>query len=442
MKAYIRFTQAWLSSAASRGMEGRTVEYRDGGQAGLSLRVHPSGSRVFCVVGSIKGSGKSTTRVSLGNVDRISLPAAREDARKVLEAWALGREYETPAAEARRKEREKIEVKRAAARETKQHEHLHFERVLNAYGETHLLGTKSGKQVRDLLVRMFSTVWMGHRITDLKRSDVIAVFNAIADSGRVSTAKAALGALKGFIAWVHSRPEYNLLDAPACTDRVKFSALVAKARRPKPRERTLNDEELRIVWTAASSPKLAAPIGDLTKTLVLTGLRLRECALMGRSEISAEGWVTIPPVRMKAGKAHRIWLPATARAIINQEPIVGDFVFRKNGGPLRSFSSLKVQIDAVITEINGGVPLEPWCFHDLRRTARSRWSRLAAVEICELGLAHALPGGVIRNTYDRHRYEDELKLLFERWDRVLLGIVYPDGAANVVPLGHIVTAKA
>jgi integrase len=441
MKAYIKFTQTWLNGTASRGAAGRTVEYRDGGQAGLSLRVHPSGSRVFCVVGSIKGSGKSTTRVSIGSADRISLQVAREEARRVLEAWALGRKYETPAAAARREENERREAKRETVREMTANAHLAFERVLMAYSDTHLLGMKSGNQVRDLLVRMFGKVWKGRRITDLKRSNVVAVINAIADSGRVSTAKAALGALKGFIAWVHSRPEYNLLDAPACTDRVKFSALVAKARRPKPRERTLNDEELRIVWTAASSPKLAAPIGDLTKALLQTGLRLRECALMGRSEINADGWVTIPPARMKAGKAHRIWLTPTARAIINQQPVVGDFVFRKNGGPLRSFSSLKVQIDAVITEINGGVPIEPWCFHDLRRTARSRWSRLAPVDICELGLAHALPGGAIRATYDRFTYSDELKQLFERWERVLLNIVDPDNN-KVVPLPHRRGTKA
>jgi integrase len=214
---------------------------------------------------------------------------------------------------------------------------------------------------------------------------------------------------------------------------VKFSALVGKARRPQPRARALTDDELRIAWKAAGSARLAQPIGDLVKILLLTGLRLRECALMGRSEIGADGWVTIPPARMKAGKEHRIWLPATAHAIIARQPVIGDFVFRKNDGPLRSFSSLKVQIDTVITEINGGVPLQAWCFHDLRRTARSRWSRLAPVDICERGLAHALPGGTIRNTYDKHRYEDELKSLFERWESVLLNIVDPDNT-NVVPL--------
>jgi hypothetical protein len=155
MKAYIRFTQAWLDSDASRGTKGRTVEYRDGGQAGLSLRVHPSGSRVFCVVGSIRGAGKGTTRVSLGNADRVKLPVAREEARKVLEAWALGRQYETPAAEARRKENERREAKRATAREMSANAHLAFERVLDAYSGTHLLGMKSGNQVRDLLVRVF-----------------------------------------------------------------------------------------------------------------------------------------------------------------------------------------------------------------------------------------------------------------------------------------------
>jgi integrase len=424
-KSFIKFTEGWLKSHASQGTPGKTVEFRDAGVHGLSLRIHPNGKRVWNAVGSIKGSGTST-RKALGPIDRVSLDAARAECRRVLESWALGREYETPASAERRKEREATEARRAAARETEESRRLRFENVLDSYADKHLLGMKSGAQIYATLRRAFGQLWSGRRIDTLKRSDVISAVTSIIDRGRIQSARGALAALKAMIKWTHRRPEFGLIDAPACTDRVTFADLCSKSQRPRARERVLTDAELRTVWAAASSPKLTTPTGDLVKMLLLSGLRLREAALMARSEIGADGWLRINGARMKASKDHAVPITRAMAAIIARQPVVGDFVFRRNDGPLRCFGSLKCQIDALTGEI------PHWTFHDLRRTMRSHLSALTSnVILAERAIAH-VAGGVL-GTYDRHKYERELKALFEAWERRLLAIV-GEPTPNVVPL--------
>ena len=109
-----------------------------------------------------------------------------------------------------------------------------------------------------------------------------------------------------------------------------------------------------------------------------------------------------------------------------------------SSGRLRSFGSIKQQIDALIP---GGMP--HWTFHDLRRTARSNFSGLCPSDepkdsklrfsdtVCELAIAHR-PSG-IEGVYNKHQYRDELRLLFARWEAHLLGIV-GEPVPNVVPL--------
>jgi hypothetical protein len=102
--------------------------------------------------------------------------------------------------------------------------------------------------------------------------------------------------------------------------------------------------------------------------------------------------------------------------------------------PLVGFSAVKAKLDAACAEIaaeTGAKPItERWTFHDLRRTARSQFSRIPGVSdvVRELVLAHR-PGGVF-GTYDRHDYREELTTLFTAWGERLSAIV----GGNVVSL--------
>jgi hypothetical protein len=76
------------------------------------------------------------------------------------------------------------------------------------------------------------------------------------------------------------------------------------------------------------------------------------------------------------------------------------------------------------------VELARWVNHDIRRTVRSRLSRLKiSEEAREAVLAHARPG--IKGIYDHHDYLDEKTEALQIWGNRLREIVEPP-PANVV----------
>ena len=68
--------------------------------------------------------------------------------------------------------------------------------------------------------------------------------------------------------------------------------------------------------------------------------------------------------------------------------------------------------------------VEPFTFHDLRRTMRTRLSALPIPdEVRELMIAHRQSS--LHQTYDLHRYRDEKRRGFELWADQLVRIVEP-----------------
>jgi integrase len=77
-----------------------------------------------------------------------------------------------------------------------------------------------------------------------------------------------------------------------------------------------------------------------------------------------------------------------------------------------------------MAELNSGQSIEPWTFHDARRTFRTGLSTLGvAPHIAELCLAHRQPG--LARTYDLHRFDVEKRHALNAWAARLLSIVEP-----------------
>ncbi len=66
------------------------------------------------------------------------------------------------------------------------------------------------------------------------------------------------------------------------------------------------------------------------------------------------------------------------------------------------------------------VSIAPWVMHDLRRTVRTHSARWGSVNICELMLGHSVGG--IRAVYDKYRYIDEMRVVYEKWISFLQGL--------------------
>ena len=92
-------------------------------------------------------------------------------------------------------------------------------------------------------------------------------------------------------------------------------------REGKGKTRTLNDQEIRVLWQALEKAEAAPGILAALKCLLLLGQRPGEVAGMAVSELHhlnndrTAHW-ELPPGRMKARRAHVVPLPALAREIV------------------------------------------------------------------------------------------------------------------------------
>ena len=73
---------------------------------------------------------------------------------------------------------------------------------------------------------------------------------------------------------------------------------------------------------------------------------------------------------------------------------------------------------------------EKWTNHDLRRTARSRWSTWGDWATCEKMLGHRLPGEA--DVYDRHDFLEQMTSVYRKWWNCLKKL--ENGERKVVPL--------
>ena len=113
-------------------------------------------------------------------------------------------------------------------------------------------------------------------------------------------------------------------------------------------------------------------------------------------------------------------------------------MFSTNGvRPVSGFSNAKARLDHFMSTAAGEVAvIEPWRFHDLRRTATTGMARLGiAPHIADKVLNHT--AGTIRGVaavYNRHAYLDERRAALHAWSRFVEALVQPGGADNVVPI--------
>src|SRR5262249_1787931 len=139
---------------------------------------------------------------------------------------------------------------------------------------------------------------------------------------------------------------------------------------PRPRERTLSNDEIRLFWQACDA--VGEPFGAIFKLLLLTGARLNEGAGMRRSELHANGAWHLACSRTKNRGPHKLLLPPMALALIPPGP--HDLVFTTTGTtPPSGWSRAKRRLDAAMLaaarDRARDASIAPWRLHDLRGTA-------------------------------------------------------------------------
>ena len=183
-----------------------------------------------------------------------------------------------------------------------------------------------------------------------------------------------------------------------------------KNRRTSSRERVLTDDEIRAVWGVEGF------WGDFSRLLLLTAARRTELSEMSRDELSGGLW-TIPGERVKNGKEVARPLSRAAQQMLAAIPTLDGckYVFTTDGrGPVTTFSTGKDSIDEA-SGVRGG-----------RSTTCAGSS--GRYLVCGRRCRHcrALPGhaiGGVRGVYDRHKYEEQMKVAFEKLSNMIEQIV-------------------
>ena len=237
------------------------------------------------------------------------------------------------------------------------------EAVAASFLEKHVAGLRprTREQYEHILKNMVIREWRGRTIQTIGKRDVNDLLDKVKIQRGPIAANRARAVLSKLFTWAMAR------------DIVSASPVAAVERSPEtPRERFLGDDELRLVWTAADA--IGWPFGQLTKMMILTGMRLREVAGMRWSEIdlSACTW-TLPAERSKNRRAHAVPLADQAIGVLKSLPRIGTagYVFTTNGtSSISGFARGKARLDAATG------PLPHWQFHDLRRAFAAGLGRL------------------------------------------------------------------
>jgi integrase len=373
----------------------------------FGVRVSEHGKLTFIVMRRLRGK---IVRRMIGQYPITTLAKAREGALEALRDFERGIDPK--------------EKKEAKARADAHLRANSFASVAEEFITRHVAKLRSAPEVEAAIRRELIGRWGGRPITEINRRDIVYTLEEIADSGRPYAAHKLFNYVSKLFGWAISRSLYGLEVSP-CTG-IRTSEIIGKK---EPRQRVLNDAQIRAVWTAAQG--IGYPAGPFARMLLISGQRLREVAEVRWAEIDLDKalW-TIPPERMKGDAAHEVPLPPMAVEILKGLPRWhGDFVFTTTGGarPISGFSKMKLRIDAATKE-----PIAPWRFHDLRRTMRTGLGALPVPNnVAELCIAHAQPG--LHRTYDLHSYRDEKRRAFELWAARLDEIVGAT-AENVVRL--------
>ncbi|MDH4981235.1 site-specific integrase [Hyphomicrobium sp. D-2] len=379
----------------------------------LYLIIQPGGARSWAVR---YRTGGRTRKYTLGPYPRIELADARRLARDALQAVDEGRD---PAQEKRivRSEAGLAGDKRFPALAKEFVARYAKPRNRRWKESARLIGLRYDEDGGASVIKgSVADKWSHRPVDQIKKREVVAALDTIADRGHGCTALHTLTALRKFFNWLVER---DVIEASPCSG-------VKPPVPAKERDRVLSDDELRALWQAVDAEQ--PPFRQALKLLMLTGQRRTEVAGLVRPELSSDTrlW-TLPGDRSKNGQEHLIPLTDAAAALIEQAPAIAEcpFVFSVTGrSPISGFSRSKKRLDAAMSKTLGA-PVQPWVLHDLRRTVATRLAELEVPpHVVEAILNHR--SGVISGVsaiYNRHSYLDEKRAALEKWERRLGEIV-------------------
>jgi integrase len=316
------------------------------------VRVSPNGLKTWDLAYRIRGLGK-VRRVSLGRATDVSLQKARERANELTSAARAGRDLVAEEEESRAV---------AASR-------LTVESLIALYIRRRVAGRlRTAADIERRLKRALAPMLAQY-------ADGI-LLDAVADQGIEREAEKRRQTVGAMFRWAMSQ---DIIDIDPTAGLTAYDP-------GTPRDRVLNADEIRALWSWLNAGALPGGATDVLKLQLLTGARCGEFSGIRVEEIDRSKWTwTLPATRSKNKRPRVTPLVGTAQRILEAR------LRTTTSGPL-----FTTETGTVLTAAHIGhhllarsdkLPINKFTTHDLRRTV--------ATMLAEMGVAFDLVAAVV-----------------------------------------------
>jgi integrase len=402
--------RAKLTDTAIRKLKptGQRYEVWDASRPGFGVRMGQGGKRSFVF---LYHAASTARRMTLGQYPKMSLAdagVAYAEARRQLE---LG--FDPGATEV---------AKRRQARATPTVRELGEE-----YLEKHCKPNKRSwlNDTRVLEHDVFP-IWGTRKITAIRRSDVNDLIDDIATRAPIQSNR-TFALIRAMFKFAEGRDYIPVSPCHGVKARTK----------ERSRDRALEMPEVATLWRGIDEPGISATLRLAIRFLLLTGQRIGEVvnAEWSEMDIASATW-TLPGVKVKNGKPHRVPLSSQALGILEEAKSIKEEIERRRERPRKrdaaKWNADNKRVRWVFASPRGDKPITTRCIdralrrlrtdgkvpdfrpHDLRRTAASHMTRLGSDRLTVHKLLNHSDRSVTA-IYDRYDYDAPKRQAVDAW---------------------------
>lgn len=415
-----------LTDTALKNLKPKATPYKVADRDGMYVTVSPAGTITFRYDYRINGR-RETLTIGRYGPSGLSLARARE---QCLEAKRAVSEGESPA---KGKQREK---RRLAEAQT-------FGEFADQWVVDARMADSTRSMRKAILVRDILPTFKPRLLGEIIPDDLRALCNKIKARGAPATAIHVRDIIKQVYGYaiLHGEKVENPADSVGPSSIATFV----------PKDRALSPTEVSIMLKQMDHINAAPTLKLGLRLILLTLVRKGELVYATWDEVDFENAVwTIPKHRMKAGKAHNVYLSRQALDImIALRTCAGGSNFliasRYDADKVISQATLnRITRGVVVRAQAAGLPIENFTIHDLRRTGSTILNEIGFnsdwIEKC---LAHE-DGRSSRGVYNKAEYAEQRRHMLQEWADMIDAWVAgePHTTALLPPTMKTVTTRA
>ncbi len=386
-----------LTDTALKNLKPKSAQYKVADRDGMYVTVSPAGTVTFRYDYRLNGR-RETLTIGRYGPDGLSLARARERCLEARRAVADGR---SPSQEKQRQKRRLAEAKT-------------FGEFTVRWAAEARMADSTRSMRKSILDRDILPVFQNRLLTEITADDLRDLCNKVKGRGAPATAIHVRDIVKqvyGF-AILHGEKVANPADDVGPSSIATFV----------PKDRALSPSEIRVMLSqmehVASYPTIKLGLRLILLTLVRKGELIH--ATWDEVDFEKALW-SIPKERMKASKAHNIYLSQQALDImVALRTCAGGSRYlipsRYDADKCMSNATLNRVTQLIVERAKANkLPLEPFTVHDLRRTGSTILNELGFnsdwIEKC---LAHE-DGRSSRGVYNKAEYAEQRRHMLQEW---------------------------